>query len=96
MRTTSNVQVPGFCDGYSYLDVVERGARGLGIQTQDIKNLKLVVSGGLVCDTPLEDGKPWTLGQYVCEIGGQAARGKKTFGIHAPESDNEDEGEEVK
>lgn len=53
-------------------------------------NLSLIVSNGLVIDTPLSGDKPWDLGTYVEQIGGVSARGKKTFGIYIP-FDAEDE-----
>lgn len=89
MRTTTNVQVPGFRNNDTYEDVVERGARGLGLTNLD--NVQFVVSGGIVHNTPFEDGEPWTLGRYVEGIGGQAVRGKKTFGLLVLDSDEEDE-----
>lgn len=93
VRTTTNVQVPGFTDDDTYSEVVERGARGLAIKT-DIDELQLVVSGGVVNDCPLQGEEQWTLGRYVEEIGGQAVRGKKTFGIYLP-VDEDEEVEEV-
>ncbi len=80
MRTTANSQVPGFKDSDTYKEVVARGARGLGIIC-GIDDLQFVVSGGVVIDSPLQGVEPWTLGAYVNEIGGQAARGKKAFGL---------------
>ena len=35
-------------------------------------------------DAPLQNGRIWTLGGYVEEIGGVSARGKKTFGLYVP------------
>ena len=60
-----------------------------------MSNLQFVVSGGIVKDTPLDDGESWTLGGYVEGIGGQNVRGKKTFGICVPDSDEEENEEEV-
>lgn len=94
LRTSANIQVPGFSDCDTYSDVVARGAQGLGI-TANIENLQLVVSGGVVNDSPLQGGESWTLGGYVKEMGGQAVRGKKTFGIHVMDSADEDDIEEV-
>ena len=48
---------------YTYDEVVERGARGLGIN--NLENLQFVVSGGVVKNTPYENGEEWTLG-VVC------------------------------
>ena len=93
VRTTTNVQIPGFKDEDTYDEVVERGARGLGIT--NLENLQFVVSGGVVKDTPCENGEEWTLGGYVEGIGGQNVRGKKTFGLFVPNSDEEGEEEEV-
>ena len=52
-----------------------------------------MVSGGIVKDSPLNDGDQWTLGGYVEGIGGQNVRGKKTFGLFVPDSDDEDRDE---
>ena len=89
-RTTGNFQISGFSDDNTYQEVVAQGARGLKINA-DTADLHLVVSGGLVMDDPLQDGKPWTLGGYVQEIGGVSARGKKTFGIYIPLDVEEDD-----
>ena len=93
VRTTTNVQIPGFRDEDSYDEVVERGARGLGLK--NLENLQFVVSGGVVKNTPSESGEEWTLGGYIEGIGGQNVRGKKTFGLFVPDSDDEGEEEEV-
>ena len=53
-------------------------------------NLSLIVSNGLVIDAPLSGDKPWDLGTYEEQIGGDSAWGKKTFGIYIP-FDFEDE-----
>ena len=42
-------------------------------------------------DGTLRDGKPWTLGGYVEEIGGVSVRSKKTFGIYIPLDVEEEE-----
>lgn len=76
----------------TYLETVTKGAKGLGI-TKDPVSLSLIVSNGLVKDSKLTGGKDWTLGAYVEEIGGPAARSKKTFGLFVP-SDT-DEGEDI-
>ena len=52
-----------------------------------------MVSGGIVKESPLNDGDQWTLGGYVEGIGGQNVRGKKTFGLFVPDSDDEDRDE---
>ena len=41
-----------------------QGAQGLQINT-DSADLHRIVSAGLVTDTPLQNGKEWTLGGYV-------------------------------
>ena len=78
------MQISGFTDDNTYQEVVTQGARGLTIKT-DPADLHLIVSGGLVMD-----GKPWTLGGYVQEIG-VSARCKKTFGIYIPLDVEEEE-----
>ena len=69
--------------------MVTQGARGLSIKA-DPTDLHLIVSGGLVMDDTLQNGKPWTLGGYVQEIG-VSARCKKTFWIYIPLDVEEEE-----
>ena len=88
-KSSGNVLVSGFTDDDLYREVVSKGAKGLDIKTDPV-NLSLIVSNGLVIDTPLSGDKPWDLGTYVEQIGGVSARGKKTFGIYIP-LDVEDE-----
>jgi len=80
MMPPGKVQVPGFCNADTHLDVITKGARGLGIDTAP-DQLSLIVSNGLIRDVPLPSGQPWTLGNYTDEFGGVQARGKRTFGI---------------
>ena len=63
--------------------MIIKGAKGLEI-TNSSENLLLLVSNGLVKDTPLPSGKAWTLGNYISEFGRTQARGKRTFGIFVP------------
>lgn len=83
MMSPGKVQISGFCDTDNYTDVLTKGANGLNISANS-KSLKLLVSGGLVSNFPLQDGKEWTLGQYTIEIGGVQIRSKKIFGIYNP------------
>ena len=95
-KTSGSIQVSGFTNADTYKDVIERSMKGLSISSLHA-NLELVVSGGIVRDTPLEHGEPWTLGGYVDEIGGSSVRGKKCFGIYVPiDTEEEEEYEEVK
>lgn len=71
MMSPGKVQISGFCDTDNYTDVVTKGTNELNINANP-KSLKLLVSGGLVSNYPLQDGKEWTLGQYTIEIGGVA------------------------
>ena len=89
-RTSGNIQVSGFTDDDVYGDVVTKGTKGLDIKAEP-EDLFLIVSNGLVVDTPLRRNKPWTLGNYVEEIGGVSVRGKKTFGIYIPIDVEEEE-----
>ena len=73
--------------------MIEKAARGLGVTK--VENVQFVVSGGIVNNTSIDDEEQWTLGRYVEGIGGQAVRGKKTFGLMVPESDSDEE-EEVR
>ena len=77
------VQISGLCDMDNYTDVIMKGAKGLH-RSANPESLKLLVSGGLVSNCPLQDGKEWTLGQYTVEIGGVQIRSKKIFGIYNP------------
>ena len=83
MIPLGKVQVPGFSNNDQYLEVVAKGAKGLGIATSPDR-LSLIVSNGLIRDAPLPSGVPWTLGNYVKEFGGVQARVKRTFGIFMP------------
>ena len=72
-----------------------QGSRGLAIESPP-ESLKLIVSNGLVMDSPLSSGKPWTLGEYVSELGGTQVRGKRTFGICLPDDkEGDDESTEM-
>ena len=51
------------------------------------------MSNGLVKDVQLSSGKPWSLGDYVRELGGAQVTGKRTLGICIPFDEEEDEGE---
>ena len=74
MIPPGKVQVPGFSNDDQYLEVVAKGAKGLGL-TISPDRLSLIVSNGLIRDAPLPSGVPWTLGNYVKEFGGVQARG---------------------
>ena len=84
------MQISGFTDDDIYADVVRKGSKGLEIQAIPSR-LHLIVSGGMVMDTPLLGGKAWTLGRYIQEFGGTSARGKKQFGIYIPIDVEEEE-----
>ena len=77
-KTTRNTQVVGFTDTDTHQDVIERGARGLGIK-YDFKQLALLCSGDLVPNFLSED-IPWTLGEYIRLNGGTSNRSKKSWG----------------
>ena len=89
MVPPGKVQVPGFCDSDNYLEVVRKGAEGLGIDVAP-ERLSLLVSNCLVRDASLASGKPWTLGNYTTEFGGVQVRGRRTFGIYVPMDVDED------
>ena len=63
------IQVTGFCNSDSHSDVIRKAANGLDIKSSPEK-LKLVVSGGLVKNTPFHDGSDWNLGDFIKAIGG--------------------------
>ena len=83
MMPPGRIQISGFSDADTYCDVIKKGAKGLNVTAQP-ETLSLVVSNGLVTNTPLRDGREWTLGNYTLEIGGVSTRSKKTFGIYNP------------
>ena len=58
------VNVPGFSSTDTHHDVITKGAKGLGIDTNP-DQLSLIVSHGFVRDAPLPSGQPWTLGNYI-------------------------------
>lgn len=91
MMPPGKVNVPGFSSTDTHHDVITKGAKGLGIDTNP-DQLSLIVSHGFVRDAPLPSGQPWTLGNYTDEFGGVQARGKRTFGILVNlDEENEDE-----
>ena len=92
MMPPGKVQVPGFSNADTHQDVITKGAKGLGIDTNPGR-LSLIVSHGLVRNASLPSGQPWTLGNYTNEFGGVQARGKRTFEILV-DLDEENEEEE--
>lgn len=84
MVAPGKIQISGFCDDDTYMDVVKKAANGLNLAA-DPSSLSLIVSNGLVTNTPLQSGNEWTLGEYTLEIGGVQSRSKKTFGIYSKE-----------
>lgn len=46
--------------------------------------LQFLVSNGLVTNGPLQDRKPWTLGNFIEELGGAQAKSKRMFGVCVP------------
>lgn len=62
-KTTTNIQVVGFRDSDTHLDVLTKGAKGLGVKCKP-SLLSLVCSGGIVPDMPI-CGKSWTPGEFV-------------------------------
>lgn len=93
MMPPGKVQVPGFSNEDTHKDVITKGAKGLGVDV-DVDSLSLIVSNGLVLNSPLPSGVPWTLGNYTREFGGVQARSKRTFGIYVPSDDSEDDNED--
>lgn len=88
MTPPGKVTVPGFMDNDTYDKVLSKAAKGLGIDKQE--DLLLIVSNGLVIDAPLSNGKPWTLGNYIAEMGGAQVRGKRTFGVCVTDDDSDE------
>ena len=73
-KTTANIQVVGFTDADTYQEVLDKGAKGLGIKCEK-SLLALVCSNGIVPNAPIHD-MPWTLGEYVKYNGGTQNRRK--------------------
>ena len=59
-----------------------KASRGLGLEC-DINELKLICSGGMVPDSPIND-KPWNLGDFIQQNGGNQNRSKKVWGVCIP------------
>ena len=85
MVPPGRVQIPGFENNDTYLQVVSKAARGLGLEDISNHRLSLVISNSLVKDKQLPSGKPWTLGNYTNEFGGPQVRAKRTFGVYVSE-----------
>lgn len=81
-KTTTNIQVVGFTDKDSHYDVILKASKGLGLKC-DTSELRLICSGGMVLDSPI-NGKPWNLGDYIQQNGGNQGRSKKVWGICIP------------
>ena len=84
------MQVVGFKESDAHADVLEKGAKGLGL-TCGCDLLLLICSGGMVPDSLIEE-KPWTLGEYIRQHGGNSNRSKKVWGICVPVGIEEEEG----
>ena len=56
MMPPGRIQISGFSDADTYLDVIKKGAKGLNVTAQP-ETLSLVVSNGLVTNAPLQDGR---------------------------------------
>ena len=80
MMPPGKIQVPRFCNDDSYDDVIRKGMKGLSIDSP-VDQCRLLVSNGLIANEPLQDGRPWTLGNFITGVGGTQARSKRTFGI---------------
>ncbi len=93
MMPPGKVQVAGFSNADTHLDVINKGARGLGVDASP-RSLSLLISSGLVLDNPLASGEQWTLGGYMEEFGGPQVRGKRTFGVVVPPDEEEQEEDE--
>ena len=77
-KTTANIQVVGFSDIDTYDEVLEKGAKGLGVKC-DKSLLALICSNGSIPNAPIDD-LPWTLGEYIKYNGGTQNRSKKSVG----------------
>ncbi len=93
MLPPGKVQVAGFSNEDTHLDVITKGAKGLELDTAP-NQLSLIISNGLVLDTPHPSGLQWTLGGYIDDFGGVQARSKRTFGLLLPPEEEEGEEEE--
>ena len=93
MMPPGKIQVPEFCCDDNYNDAVRKRAKGSSIIHPPDKR-QFIVSNGLVTNGLLQDGKPWTLRNFIEELGGAQANSKRTFGVCVPPileiSDDED------
>ena len=85
-KKTTNIQVVGFCDSDTYQDVLEKAAKGLGIDSYC--KLSLVCSGGVVPETDI-CGNNWSLGEYIRYNGGTSNRSKKVWGVLVKEDEGD-------
>ena len=85
MVPPGRIQIPGFENNDTYLQVVLKTVRGLGLEDIPNHRLSLIISNSLVKNKQLPSGNPWTLGNYTSEFGGPQARAKRTFGIYVSE-----------
>jgi hypothetical protein len=81
-KTTTNTQVVGFTIKDLHNDVLLKASSGLDLKC-DISELRLICSGGMVPDSPI-NGKPWNLGDYIDQNGGNQNRSKKVWGVCIP------------
>ena len=76
---TTNIQVVGFSDTDSYQDVLEKAAKGLGINSW----CRLSLPETEIC------GKKWSLGEYIRYNGGTVNCSKKVWGVLVEEEDSD-------
>ena len=86
-KTTTNIQVVGFTDADTYDEVLDKGAKGLGVKCER-SLLSLICSNGIIPNAPIHD-LPWSLGEYVKYNGGTQNRSKKVWGVLIPDNDDE-------
>ena len=74
-KTTTNIRVVGFTDADTYDEVLDKGAKGLGVKCER-SLLSLICSNGIIPNAPIHD-LPWSLGEYVKYNGGTQIEAKK-------------------
>ena len=83
------IQVSGFSMEDTYEEVLRRGVKVLYPEKKHFKSASIVVTQGRVPNVPSKDGKEWTLGGYLYDIGNYARKGRLKFGIYVPEEQSD-------
>ena len=87
-RCSDNIKIPGFTAKDTYPLVVRKAALSfLGeIDERICKSCSLILGNGRILDAPLQNKKPWILGEFSREIGAFQKLSRMVIGIHIPVS----------